>query len=189
MEKTISKIASACVRIVLFGPESTGKSTLAEELATHYKTMFVPEYMRQYLQHKWDHQRAVCTKSDLIPIAEGQMQLENNKAKLVDKILFCDTNLLQIKVYSEIYYDGYCPPEIVLNIKKNSYDLYFLCGIDVPWVGDDLRDKPNEREYMFECFEGALKAQNVPFIVLEGTKRQRFNTAIAHIDQLISTRN
>ena len=71
MEKALEQIVSNCKKIVLFGPESTGKSTLAEALAEYYNTAFVPEYMRLYLQHKWNQERATCTKEDLIPIAQG----------------------------------------------------------------------------------------------------------------------
>ena len=185
MEKTLEQITSNCIKVVLFGPESTGKSTLAEALAKQYNTIFVPEYMRHYLQHKWDQQRASCTKDDLLPIAQGQMKLENEMVQLAREVLFCDTNLLQAKVYSEIYYDGYCPAEIERYAKKNIYDLYFLCGIDVPWVADDLRDKPNERAFMFETFKRTLEAQNLPFVVLKGNHSIRLETAITHVNQLL----
>lgn len=189
MEKTLKQITSDCVRVVLFGPESTGKSTLAEALAKQYNTTFVPEYMRHYLQQKWDHNQTTCTKDDLLPIAQGQMKLENEMVQLAQKVLFCDTNLLQTKVYSEIYYNGHCPQEIELYAKKNTYDLYFLCGIDVPWVADDLRDKPNERTFMFETFERTLEAQNLPFVVLKGNHSIRLETAITHINQLLKEGN
>lgn len=189
MEKTLEQITSDCIKVVLFGPESTGKSTLAEALAKQYNTTFVPEYMRHYLQHKWDQQRATCTKEDLLPIAQGQMKLENEMVQLAHEVLFCDTNLLQTKVYSEIYYDGYCPAEIEQYAKKNIYDLYFLCGIDVPWIADDLRDKPNERAFMFETFKCTLEAQNLPFVVLKGNYTARLETAITHINQLLKGEN
>ena len=189
MEKALEQIVSNCKKIVLFGPESTGKSTLAEALAEYYNTAFVPEYMRLYLQHKWNQERSTCTKEDLIPIAQGQMKLENEKVQLAQKVLFCDTNLLQTKVYSEIYYDGYCPSEIEIYAKKNTYDLYFLCAIDVPWVADDLRDKPNERSFMFETFQSELKLQDLPFVVLKGNHNARFELAKAHIDQLLKLKN
>lgn len=189
MEKTLEQITSDCIKVVLFGPESTGKSTLAEALAKQYNTTFVPEYMRHYLQHKWDQQRTTCTKDDLLPIAQGQMKLENEMAQLAHEVLFCDTNLLQTQVYSEIYYDGYCPREIERYAKKNTYNLYFLCGIDVPWIADDLRDKPNERAFMFDNFERALKSQNLPFVVLKGNYTARLEAAIAQINQLLKGKN
>jgi len=189
MEKTLEQITSDCLKVVLFGPESTGKSTLAKALAEQYNTTFVPEYMRLYLQHKWDQQRATCTKDDLLPIAQGQMKLENEMAQMANDILFCDTNLLQTKIYSEIYYDGYCPPKIELYAKKNTYNLYFLCSIDVPWVADDLRDKPNERAFMFETFKRTLERRNLPFVVLEGNFNARLETAIKLINQLLKRKN
>jgi NadR type nicotinamide-nucleotide adenylyltransferase len=185
MENTFNQHPSDCIKVVLFGPESTGKSTLTEALAKHYQTTFVPEYAREFLQHKWNHKRQTCAKEDLIPIAEGQMKLENELALLANKVLICDTDLLQTQVYSEVYYDGYCDPSIRASAKKNSYDLYFLCDIDVPWVADDLRDKPDERELMFNAFEAALKLHQRPYVKLNGSKNHRFKTAKQHIDQLI----
>lgn len=187
MEKTLNQKPTNNIKVVLFGPESTGKSTLTEALAKHYQTTFVPEYAREFLQHKWNHKRQTCAKEDLIPIAEGQMKLENELALLANKVLICDTDLLQTQVYSEVYYDGYCDPSIRASAKKNSYDLYFLCDIDVPWIADDLRDKPNEREFMFNAFESALKLYQRPYVKLYGSKFQRFEMAKQHIDQLIKT--
>ena len=106
MEEPLKQEASNCIKVVLFGPESTGKTTLAKRLAEHFKTLWVPEYMREYLQKKWDAKGEKCTKDDLIPIAEGQMKVENETTKLVEELLICDTNLLEIKVYSQYYYDG-----------------------------------------------------------------------------------
>ncbi len=185
MEEKLKQEPSDIVKVVLFGPESTGKTTLAEQLARHYDTVWVPEYAREYLQDKWNNERKTCEPKDLLPIAEGQMRLENELTKKATKVLICDTDLLETKVYSEAYYVGHCDPLLEKNALKNSYHLYFLTYIDIPWVGDDLRDKPNERERMFTYFKETLEKYNRNFVALKGDKKSRLSTAIEHIDNLL----
>ncbi len=185
MEKKLRQQDSDCLKVVLFGPESTGKTTLAKQLAEYYNTDWVPEYMREYLQEKWDAHKEVCTYDDLLPIARGQMALENRCTKKANKVLFCDTNLLEIKVYSEVYYKGKVPDMINKISLENVYDLYLLTYIDTPWIADDLRDKPHQREEMFLRFKESLDDNNLPYVILEGDKISRFQKAKQIIDQLI----
>lgn len=185
MEKSLEQQASNCLKIVLFGPESTGKTTLATQLADHYKTLWVPEFMREYLQNKWDLEKKTVSKEDLLPIALGQIKTENEAALKSKKLLFCDTNLLEIKVYSEYYYDGFCPSEIKNAALKNSYDLYFLTAIDTVWEADDLRDRPEDREKLFRIFEAELIKNKLPFQVLIGSEPERMKTAVGTIDELL----
>ena len=133
MEEKLKQKPANLVRVVLFGPESTGKTTLAQRLAKHYNTQWVPEFMREYLQDKWDREQKSCEPKDLLPIAEGQMRLENESAQSASDILICDTDLLELKVYSEAYYQGYCDPVLQKYALRNTYDIYFLTYIDVPW--------------------------------------------------------
>ena len=185
MEEKYKQEPSDIVKVVLFGPESTGKTTLSEQLARHYNTVWVPEYARDYLQEKWNNERKTCEPHDLLPIAEGQMRLENKLTKKATKILVCDTDLLETKVYSEAYYIGDCDPILEKYALQNSYDLYLLTYIDIPWEEDDLRDKPNEREEMFNYFKRTLEKYGKNFITLKGNKKQRSENAINHIDQLL----
>ena len=187
MEEKLRQEPSVIVKVVVFGPESTGKTTLSEQLARHYNTVWVPEYAREYLQNKWNDERKTCEPKDLLPIAEGQMRLENELTKKATDILICDTDLLETKVYSEAYYLGYCDPVLEKYALLNQYDLYLLTYIDVPWVGDDLRDKPNERESMFRHFKKALEVNNRKFVTLKGDKNTRLSTAVQHIDKLLKT--
>lgn len=189
MEEKLKQEPSACLKAVLFGPESTGKSTLAARLAAHFETVWVEEYMRYYLQKKWDEKREVCNPHDLMVIAKGQIRNENSQAKIANKVLFCDTDLLQLKVYSEVYYNGYCNPDLHKHALKNWYDIYFLTNIDTPWIPDDLRDKPHDREGMFKRFKSALKLAKRPFIILEGNEDQRFETAVLAINELLKHQN
>ena len=188
MEKALKQEPVNLVKIVLFGPESTGKTTLSELLARHYNTVWVPEYARDYLQDKWNNERKTCEDSDLIPIAKGQIQLENELAKKADKVLICDTDLLETKVYSEEYYGGYAHPNLNKFAIENYYDLYLLTNIDTPWQADDLRDRPEQRQEMFDAFENALKMYNRPYILLKGDIKNRMNTAIAAIDKILRSR-
>ncbi len=185
MEKKLKQQPSNCIKVVLFGPESTGKTTLSRQLARHYNSIWVPEYARAYLQNKWNDERKTCEPKDLLPIAIGQMKLENKLAKKTDSVLICDTDLLETKVYSETYYQGTCNPILETYALKNSYDLYFLTYIDTPWESDDLRDKPNEREHMFKAFETALRTHRKPYVLLKGGKEERLKLAIKHIDNLL----
>lgn len=185
MEKKLKQQPSNCIKVVLFGPESTGKTTLSYQLARHYNSVWVPEYAREYLQNKWNNERKTCEPKDLLPIAIGQMKLENKLAQKTDSVLVCDTDLLETKVYSEAYYQGTCDPILETYALKNSYDLYFLTYIDTPWEADDLRDKPNERERMFNAFESALINNDKPYVLLKGSKKERLALAIAHIDKLL----
>jgi NadR type nicotinamide-nucleotide adenylyltransferase len=169
----------------LFGPESSGKTTLSRHLARHYSSVWVPEYARDYLQNKWNNERKTCEPKDLIPIAIGQMTLENELAKKTDSVLICDTDLLETKVYSEAYYQGNCDPILDKYALENTYDLYFLTYIDTPWEADDLRDKPDERKRMFDAFEAALIKHNRPYVLLKGSKQERLRLAIRHIDHLL----
>lgn len=188
MEKILRQQPSNCIKIVLFGPESTGKTTLSRQLAEHYQTLWVPEYAREYLQNKWDKEQKSCEPKDLVPIAIGQMKLENELAKQTDSVLICDTDLLETKVYSEVYYLGSCDPILDKYAQENLYDLYFLTYIDTPWEADDLRDKPNEREKMFAEFENTLIKYKRPFVLLKGDKEKRLECAIKHINQLLENR-
>ena len=186
MEKKLRQQNSNLVKVVLFGPESTGKTTLSGQLARHYNTVWTPEFAREYLQDKWNNERKVCEQKDIIPIAEGQITLENELAKKADKVLICDTDLLETKVYSEEYYGGFVDPELDKAAIENSYDIYFLTYIDTPWEADDLRDKPGERLEMFNAFESTLQKYKRPYILLKGDKETRFKKAIETIDNILS---
>ncbi len=189
MEKALKQQPSNCIKVVLFGPESSGKTTLSRQLARYYNSVWVPEYAREYLQNKWNNERKTCEPKDLLPIAIGQMQLENTLAPKTDSVLICDTDLLETKVYSEEYYSGTCDPLLEKYALKNTYDLYFLTYIDTPWEADDLRDKPEERQEMFEAFKAALVKYNKPYVLLKGDKQTRLELATKHINQLLAKKN
>ncbi len=189
MEKTLTQEPTNIIKVVLFGPESTGKTTLSHQLANHYNTVWAPEFAREYLQEKWNNEHKTCEQKDILPIAFGQMKLENELAKKANKILICDTDLLETKVYSEEFYGGFVDDKLNEAAKNNQYDLYLLTYIDTPWKADDLRDRPNERNEMFAAFKNALVENNKNYILLKGDKETRLKTAIFTIDKIISNRN
>ena len=117
MEKDITQNESSIKKVVICGPESTGKSTLTQELASYFKTNFVSEYARDYLQSKWDDKKEVCNKDDLIKIAWGQVESENDNIFNSNKLIFCDTNILTTIAWSKTHYDGFCDPWLVRQSK------------------------------------------------------------------------
>lgn len=171
------------IKIAIYGPESTGKTTLTKQLANHFNTEWAPEFARDYLQQKWDSKKEICSPEDLLPIAIGHIKLENETLKKVNNYLFVDTCLMTTKVFSEIYY-GFCDSKLDKAARKHKYDMFFLTDIDVPWEKDDLRDSPNDREITFQKFKHALIENNKPFIVLKGNPETRLQKAIAIIEGL-----
>ena len=189
MEKELTQDPINIIKVVLFGPESTGKTTLSKQLARHYNTVWTPEYAREYLQKKWNNERKTCEKEDLIPIAIGQMNLENKLGKKADKLLICDTDLLETKVYSEEFYGGTVDLKLSEAVDRNKYDLYLLTYIDTPWEEDDLRDRPEQRLEMFTAFENTLKKYKKNYILLKGDKETRLKNATEAIDKIIAAKD
>jgi len=183
MEKDLRQQKTTIIKIALFGPESTGKTTLARQLADYYETEWVPEFARDYLQEKWEENKHICVADDMMPIAYGQTALENKKLETANKYLFCDTNLMVTKVFSEMYY-GFCDPLLNDAALKHEYDLFFLTDIDVPWEKDDIRDTPNGRETIFSVFKQTLIDTKKPFITLSGDKECRLKKAVSIINDL-----
>lgn len=185
MERNLQQDKTDILKIVLFGPESTGKTTLSKELAKHYTTVWTPEFARNYLQKKWDDSATICQREDIIPIAIGQTKLENEQARKANKILFCDTNILETKIYAEAYYENYSNEILNKAVENLSYTLYFLTDIDVPFEEDDLRDRPEQREEMFAIFKQGLETHNCNYQVLSGNLEKRLLTAKKTIDALL----
>ena len=186
MEENLKQVqitGNDIIKIAIYGPESTGKTTLAKQLATHFNTVWAPEFARDYLQEKWNTKKEICVAEDLLPIAIGQMQLENEALQKANKYLFADTCLMITKVFSEIHY-GFCDAKLDKAARKHKYDLFFLTDVDVPWEQDDLRDAPNDRGATLEKFKQALIENNKPFIILSGNAEMRFQKAIAIIEEL-----
>ena len=186
MEKDLRQEDINLVKIVLFGPESTGKTTLSIQLAKHYNTVWVQEYARPYLQKVWNQERRTCQQKDILPIAFGQIALENRLAKRADKVLICDTDLLETKVYSSAYYGGFVDPILEKAATENNYNLYLLTYIDTPWEADDLRDRPEQRLEMFEAFQKALDEHDRPYLLLKGDKESRLKKAVEAIDAILA---
>ena len=164
--------------VAILGAESTGKTTLCRDLAAHFGSPWVPEYMRTYLQAKWDSEQLTCTWDDLLPIAQGQIDLENKLAKQAaqlpddNRYLFCDTSLFELMVYSKWYY-GNCPEALSQAALIHHYDLILLTEVDIPWVADDLRDSPHQREDISAYFASQLTLHNKDFQRIGGDRGQR----------------
>ncbi len=169
------------IRVVVTGSECTGKTTLAEALATHYDTAWVPEFARQFVIDKG----AAPEYEDVEAIARGQMALEDNQTAEASSLLIQDTDLLSAIVYNRHYY-GDCPQWIEEAFEKRAADLYLLAGIDVPWTPDgEQRDRGARREEMHELFRRALVDRGLTHVEIRGTHAERLDTAVSQIDQLL----
>ena len=164
-------------KIVLTGPESCGKTTLAASLASHYQTDWVPEYARGYLSDlKRDY-----TEKDILEITKFQLAAELAAMEKVEKFLFCDTSMVVLKVWSEVKY-GRHYPLISNNLKNVPADLYLLCRPDIPWTYDPLRENPYDREFFFEIYQKELNHLSLPYVELAGSMEKRMQIAISAIN-------
>lgn len=172
-------------KIVIIGPESTGKSTLCKQLASHYSTEWVPEYAREYLlENGKDYHYG-----DLLTIANGQLKTEDYYTQQLcknsdKKLLFIDTDMYVVKVWSEFVFNK-CETQVLNNIVSRTYNLYLLCDIDLPWIADELREYPDleSRTRLFHHYKDAMINQAVPWFVISGSEQHRLNSAIKIIDQ------
>jgi NadR type nicotinamide-nucleotide adenylyltransferase len=165
-------------RISLTGPESAGKSTLATQLAAHYGTTFVPEYARQYLEANG----ASYTLPDLEAIARGQLAAEDAAASQASQLLFCDTDLLVLKIWSENAF-GTCPAWILEELARPRYALTLLLAPDLPWAPDPLREHPDpaQRWHFYELYRQELVKRGWPFVAISGTPTARLTQALAAV--------
>jgi len=174
-------------KIVIIGPESTGKSTLCEGLAAHFNTKWVPEYAREYLlTHGKQYQFP-----DLMTIARGQLALEENYADQLrshgeNGVLFIDTDMYVMKVWGEFVF-GRCDTWILDQIVRRKYDGYLLCKTDLPWTADELREYPDEgpRETLYHMYKDCMVNQDTPWVEIGGLSDERLKLAIESVQAML----
>ncbi|MEZ4886085.1 MAG: ATP-binding protein [Chitinophagales bacterium] len=172
---------SAVLKVVLTGPESTGKTTLTEKLAAHYQTVCVPEYARAYIEGL----NRPYEVHDIVAIAKGQLAAEDFFLPKANKILICDTALLVPKIWSEVAY-GYCPEWIEHQLMERQYDLYLLMCPDIEWQPDPQREHPHLRAELFEMYQSALQKLDTPYVIIEGNYQSRLEAAMQVINKMMN---
>lgn len=185
--RDLEQIPTKIKRVALMGPESTGKSSLSKALAKKFETVYVEEYMRTYLEKKWEDKATLCEEIDIQKIVEGQIKLENEAIPKANQLIFCDTNAIQNLIYAEEYYPGFKNATVSFCANNHNYDIYLLCNIDVPWENDILRDKPKEREKMFTIFNDTLCKRNIKFTVVSGSLNDRVEQTSSLIQKLLES--
>lgn len=168
------------MKICFFGPESTGKSEMAKKMASLYKTEFVPEVARELITSN------NFKREDIIMIGRAQTERIFQKARKANKFLFCDTDLITTQIYSR-HYLKVVPPVLYELEKMVEYDQYFLFDIDVPWVGDGLRDLGEERrrEEMFVIFKSELERRSISYIRVQGDWHEREQIIMRELKKLM----
>lgn len=169
------------IRVALIGPESTGKSTLCEELATHYKSSWVPEFAREYIEQL----ERQYTEKDVLFCIEQQIISEQKKIPLANKIIFNDSEPINGMVWLLDKY-SHCPLWIEEEIKVNKYDLYLLTYPDIPFEQDNVRENGNRREYFFQWYQKLLQQFDCTFEIIKGTENLRFEKAKSAIEKYFS---
>lgn len=171
MTSDLLQIPTPIKKVLILGAECTGKTTLCQDLAAYFNTVWVGEYMRHYLKNK--PQGYVCQYGDLLPIAIGQIQQETHTSKIANRYLFCDTALFELMVYAYWYF-GRCPDKLVQAVTQAHYDLVLLTDEQgVCWVDDGLRDLPNGRADMRAFFVQKLHQFNIAYHRIGGDRQQR----------------
>ena len=182
-------------KIVIIGPESTGKSTLSKQLARHYETIWCPEFAREYLLTNGTN----YDYNDLLTIAKGQLALEDEyAARLEARCLpmleegghlpfIIDTDMYVMKVWCEFVF-GKCHSFIIDQIVEREYDGYLLCNTDLPWEKDELREYPNEevRQQLYLMYKDIMVNQDKPWVSITGNDAQRLNLAIEGVDRFLA---
>ena len=173
------------IKIVIIGPESTGKSAMCEMLAAHYNTIWVKEYAREYLLKNG----TAYNYENLYEIAQGQLALENEATKKLtaeQNMLIVDTDMYVMKVWSEFVFNK-CDNRILNQIVKNDTDLYLLMNTDLPWVKDELREYPDNktREKLFQFYKEDMTEQKKPWHIINGQGNERFVNAINAIENYL----
>ena len=193
-------------KIVILGPESTGKSTLCELLAQHYNTQWCPEFAREYLMTNGTD----YTFDDLLTIAKGQLALENEYETMVNAswskveerwvntktlrsqnhppLLFIDTDMYVMKVWCEYVFQK-CHHFILSEIVQRPYQLYLLCKPDLPWTQDELREYPDEkpRQELYQIYRDAMISQQTPWVEILGSYDERLQQAISAVEKLLAS--
>lgn len=169
------------LKIAIVGPESTGKSTLARQLADVFNTSMAQESARDFLVGL----NRPYVQADLVKIAKLQLDEEKRAEENAHQVFFTDTNLLVIKVWSEYKYQS-CHPWILANLNLASYDMHFLTAIDVPWEFDPQRENPLQREELYDIYLRELVQAGVLFHELKGSAEQRLSDAVIATKILLS---
>ncbi|KRP37760.1 MAG: hypothetical protein ABS34_01430 [Opitutaceae bacterium BACL24 MAG-120322-bin51] len=168
-------------RIVITGAESTGKSTLAQELSDYYGEPCTGEFVRSYV----DAHRRELNQSDLEPIAEGQLALEDAGLEQAQRLIFHDTNILSSIIYAQVYFDTAIE---WLNDRflERDYSLYLLCMPDIPWEADaGQRESPEARDELHQRFKHRLDILQLPYVEIHGSKQARMLQAVRAIDAIL----
>jgi nicotinamide riboside kinase len=178
-------------KIAIIGPESTGKSSLCQQLATHYQSIWVKEFARAYLLQHGTH----YSFAQLQEIAKGQLQCEQDALAALSQLptpptgylpLFADTEMYVMKTWCEFVF-GKCHRFILDEAAVQHYDMYLLCNIDLPWTKDELREYPDlrSRQLLFHHYKDILVHQHRPWAIISGQQQQRFENALQQIEKFL----
>lgn len=174
-------------RVCLVGAESTGKTTLARQLASHYETVWVPEYGREYTSDKMARERdAPWRTEEFIRIARTQCEMENAAARRCNRLLICDTDAFATSLWHRRYM-GHPSPEVeAIAAEHRVPDLYLVTSVDTPFTPDEIRDGEALRTWMHGEFIRGLELQHRSFRLVAGEPRRRFSEAVAAIEELLA---
>jgi HTH-type transcriptional regulator, transcriptional repressor of NAD biosynthesis genes len=165
-------------KICLFGPESVGKTVMAQELATHYRAPWVPEVAREFLDSN------EFTAEQAVQIAREHVRRIQQVEMEGAEVAFFDTDIITTQLYCELYLGG-CPQPLLDLEAAVSFDRYFLFRPDVPWVPDGMRDLGDRREEVYRLFERALQAREISYEVVEGNWIQRWQKVLTSVETLL----
>jgi len=176
MEKSTNSI----IKIAIVGPESTGKSSLAQALAAHFNEPWVPEIARTYIANL----NRPYTLNDITIIAEQQLKAEQTHLLKAKKYLFCDTTLLVNKIWASFVFKE-VPAKIIDLYQPQNYALHLLCDIDLPWEFDPLREHPNHRQELMELYKMDLKQSTANYFIVKGIADARLTHALDALTQMM----
>ncbi|HEY5592527.1 MAG TPA: ATP-binding protein [Paludibacter sp.] len=164
------------IKVSILGPESTGKTELAKNLAEHFKAPWVPEYAREYVEKltiPYDY-------NDVCNIALTQIEQEKHyeeHPELSENYVFFDTDLIITSVWFEHKY-ALVPDFVSERLKKDYFDFYLLCAPDLPWEPDPVREHGDDREFFFNWYKTKIEQTGKPYVIVNGSGNQRIQNAI-----------